>query len=258
MRNNIMSFITLIDNYWKKYVYTHSIISHNIPLGAATFSLLTINAINNKENISFCCLCHRPYDYIKAKTYIRRDKYLQYQIIMHNIDDARNIVTNFLQYIINVYSHSIIFIEDHWCSPTMGSYGYGWEVRINNLEIAQITYFTKFLSRNIIHNNVVEIVFGIERLYMLLHNKKCISDIDYHTYNFNNEIYTLYINKSIKDLHNELIVLCEKQQHYDDFLLSNLIFNILDSKCYYTENMKNIIMYVICNKLNKDALLNIL
>ena len=244
-----IQFIELINNYWKQYVHVYNIVDNDIPIGAATLNVLTINTFNNKKNIAFCCLCYRPYDFVSHKFTIRSHIYLQYQILLHNVDDVRHMILKFIEFLLPQYKHALMFVEDHWSAPTMCAYGYGWELRINNLEISQITYFTKFLGNDVVYDNIVEIVFGVERLYMLKYNKHYIDSVKTDNSNAN-IIYNTYIVKDNDMLINELHSLCNGSTNdYNSFLLANFIFNLLDSRCMYTESVKSIMMRAIYNML---------
>ena len=47
-------------------------------------------------------------------------------------------------YQIYKYNIKMELIESNWSQPSLGAYGIGYECRINGLEVAQITYFTKY------------------------------------------------------------------------------------------------------------------
>ena len=243
-----IQFIKEIDNYWQQYVYAYNIVYTNIPIGAATFNELTINIFSNKQNISFCCVCYRPYDFVAHKVTIRSHMYLQYQVLMYNVDDVRHEVQKFIEFLLPQYKGALMFVEDHWSAPTMCAYGYGWELRINNLEVSQLTYFTKFLGNSVVYDNIVEVVFGIERLYMLRYSKKHIDAVQVDDSNAN-ILYNVYVNKSKNELVDELNMLLYNKRDYNSFLLANFIFNLLDAQRVYTESVKSITMRAIYNML---------
>lgn len=73
-------------------------------------------------------------------------------------------------------NNDVRFIEDNWENPTLGSWGLGWEVWLNGLEITQFTYFQQVggLECNPITG---EITYGLERLALFLQRVDSIYDV---------------------------------------------------------------------------------
>jgi glycyl-tRNA synthetase alpha chain len=72
--------------------------------------------------------------------------------------------------------HDIRFVEDNWESPTLGSWGLGWEVWLNGMEVTQFTYFQQaggLECRPVLG----EITYGLERLAMYLQDVDSIFDL---------------------------------------------------------------------------------
>ena len=77
---------------------------------------------------------------------------------------------------VNLKDNDIRFVEDDWESPTLGAWGLGWEVWCNGMEVTQFTYFQQVGG---IDCNPVsgEITYGLERIAMLVQDKKNIFDL---------------------------------------------------------------------------------
>ena len=219
----------------------------NIPIGACTFHNYTINFIKNainevkQSNIFFLENCYRPYDNYNGG--IRCKNHTQLQILMHE-QDGLLVVKKFLLFILgnNIYNN-IDFFEDNWNSPTLSAYGYGWEVRLfQSLEVAQITYFKQFGGILIDNFNVLEITIGLDRIAMILQNDKFILCRDNIIVNEFENKYSDYSNKQIENEMNKLLH-NKCQYKYNDFLLLNNMFNLLDSNNYFSIYLKN--MYLL-------------
>lgn len=70
----------------------------------------------------------------------------------------------------------IRFVEDNWEAPTLGSWGLGWEVWLNGLEVTQFTYFQQVGGLEC-QPIMGEITYGVERLAMSLQGIDNIYDL---------------------------------------------------------------------------------
>jgi glycyl-tRNA synthetase alpha chain len=61
----------------------------------------------------------------------------------------------------------IRFVEDNWESPTLGSWGLGWEVWQNGMEISQFTYFQQ-VGGLVCKPITGELTYGLERLALYI------------------------------------------------------------------------------------------
>ena len=140
-------------------------------------------------------------------------------------------------------------MEDDWESPTLGAWGLGWEVWCNGMEVTQFTYFQQVGG---IDCNPVsgEITYGLERIAMLVQNKKNIFDIVWsncgNTYGdifLENEIqqsqYNFdfanidFIKLNFENCENESKFLIEKKLEipaYEKCIKASHYFNLLDSR----------------------------
>ena len=250
-----MNVLEKLIDFWKlfqvEYVYDNSIL---IPAGAATFSNLTIDAVRNKKNVIFVYPCYRPADLCKNSS-IRFNKFLQVQVILNDFNllcKKFNMSPILIAYksILHILGFNYLFtlLEDNLSSPTMKSFGIGWEFRIFGLEVLQITKFSTFTGHNISNDNVYEYAYGYDRLCHLVNSNECKNLMD----NFKelNLIFNNFNNKDtyvLKDMFEKII---NKQKcDYKDFLKLNLIFNILDTRNVYSIYTKNLYMKSISDKI---------
>jgi glycyl-tRNA synthetase alpha chain len=70
----------------------------------------------------------------------------------------------------------IRFVEDNWESPTLGSWGLGWEVWQNGMEVTQFTYFQQ-VGGLACKPVTGEITYGLERLAMYLQGVNSMFDL---------------------------------------------------------------------------------
>ncbi len=153
----------------------------DIEIGAATFHPITFfNSIsNNNIFYNYIQLCKRPIDSkFNNKFSFKLQQYYQYQVILKpSLNNIQDMYINSLKYLgLDISKYEIKFIEDNWENPTLGAYGYGWEVWLNGLEITQFTYFQKIANINCLPV-MVEIAYGLERLCLFLQNVFSISNL---------------------------------------------------------------------------------
>ena len=140
-------------------------------------------------------------------------------------------------------------MEDDWESPTLGAWGLGWEVWCNGMEITQFTYFQQVGG---IDCNPVsgEITYGLERIAMLVQDKKNIFDIvcsntgdtygdifleneiqqSYYNFDFAN---TEFIRSNCESCEQESKFLIEQKLEipaYEKCIKASHYFNLLDAR----------------------------
>ena len=82
----------------------------------------------------------------------------------------------------------IRFVEDNWEAPTLGSWGLGWEVWWNGLEISQFTYFQQVGGLEC-KPVTGEITYGLERLAMPLQGVNNFYDLIWSKTSFGTVTY---------------------------------------------------------------------
>ncbi|WP_367670518.1 glycine--tRNA ligase subunit alpha [Sodalis-like secondary symbiont of Drepanosiphum platanoidis] len=202
-KNNTKTFQGLIftlKKYWEKNGC--SIIQPlDMEVGAGTSHPMTFfKALGSKPiSIAYVQPSRRPTDGRYGKSPNRLQKYYQFQVIIKPSPNfMQNLYLKSLKKIgINLKNNDISFLEDNWDNPTLGAWGLGWEVRLNGMEISQLTYFQKIGGLNC--NPITgEITYGLERLSMHLQKKDNVYDIVW-----NNNIFGKITYKSFS-LQNEL------------------------------------------------------
>ncbi len=175
------NLILMLSKYWSS-LGSCNIQSIDIEVGAATFHPITFfSSIGCKKVFyNYVQLCKRPVDskFNNNKYSLKLQQYYQYQVIIKpSICNIQDIYIDSLKYLgLDIKKNEIRFIEDNWENPTLGAYGYGWEVWLNGLEITQFTYFQKMAGINCLPV-IVEITYGLERLCLFLQNIFSISDL---------------------------------------------------------------------------------
>lgn len=152
----------------------------DIAVGAGTFHPGTfLRAIGPEPwKAAFTQACRRPTDGRYGENPNRTQHYYQYQVVLKpaplNIQDLY--LNSLIALGIDPLIHDIRFVEDNWESPTLGSWGIGWEVWQDGMEITQFTYFQQ-VGGLPCHPVMGELTYGLERLAMFLQGVDNIFDI---------------------------------------------------------------------------------
>jgi glycyl-tRNA synthetase alpha chain len=77
---------------------------------------------------------------------------------------------------INLKEHDIRFEEDNWESPTLGAWGFGWQVLLDGLEITQFTYFQQCGGVDLDPISV-ELTYGLDRIAAYLQGVDNVFDV---------------------------------------------------------------------------------
>jgi glycyl-tRNA synthetase alpha chain len=172
-------FINCLQTYWAKQGCV-LIQPLDMEVGAGTFHPATfLRAIGPEPwNAAFVQPCRRPTDGRYGKNPNRLQHYYQYQVVMKpSPENIQDLYLGSLKAIgIDPAVHDIRFVEDNWESPTLGSWGLGWEVWLNGMEVTQFTYFQQaggLECRPVLG----EITYGLERLAMYLQDVDSIFDL---------------------------------------------------------------------------------
>ncbi len=225
----------------------------DIEVGAGTFHPATLlKSLGNKSwNCAYIQQCRRPTDGRYGKNPNRMQQYFQFQVLLKPSPDAmQKLYLESIQSLgISLSDNDIRFVEDDWESPTLGAWGLGWEVWCNGMEVTQFTYFQQVGG---IDCNPVsgEITYGLERLAMLIQNKKSIFDvvwsnngetyrdlfleneIEQSSYNFD-YANTNFLKSSFKYCEEEAKLLIEKKlviPAYEKCIKASHLFNMLDAR----------------------------
>ena len=202
-------------------------------------------------SVAYAEPCRRPTDGRFGDNPNRAQHYFQYQVIIKPSPDG--IQEKYLKSLeslgIDPKNHDIRFVEDNWESPTLGAWGVGWEVWLDGMEVTQFTYFQQVGG---IDCNPVsgEITYGLERIAMLVQDKKNIFDIvwsncgntygdifleneiqqSYYNFDFAN---TEFIRSNFESCEKEAKFLIEKKLEipaYEKCIKASHYFNLLDAR----------------------------
>lgn len=278
----IEKLILSLKNFWSK-LGCLILQPLDIEIGAATFHPFTFfNSINKKKNIVKTCFiqsCRRPKDGRYGNQTNRLQHYYQFQVILK--PSPKNFQQMYLDSLktlgINLQINDIKFLEDKWESPSLGAWGLGWEVWLNNIEITQITYFQQIGGIDC-YPVTGEITYGLERIAMHLQNIDDLYDIKWNktisygeiflqtekeqsTYNFNC-LDKKNLLKTFLQYETSCFILLQKNliiPAYENLLKSSHILNLLDScnfiefleKKIYIHRVRSMACEIAKNYLNK-------
>lgn len=221
-------------------------------VGAGTANPATTLRVLGPEpwNVGYVEPSYRPDDGRFAENPNRMQMHTQYQVILKpDPGDPQQLFLNSLAAIgIDLQAHDVRFVEDNWESPALGSWGLGWEVWLDGLEITQFTYFQQAGGLDL-DPVAVEITYGLERIAMFLQDVKEVWDLQWdatHTYGdvlkmqeiehceyaFNvadverlQQLYELYEAEFAAAIAHDLVI-----PAYDYVLKCSHTFNLLDTR----------------------------
>ncbi|WWO99888.1 MAG: glycine--tRNA ligase subunit alpha [Candidatus Dasytiphilus stammeri] len=177
--NSFQRIILNLQNYWqsKGCILVQPL---DLEVGAGTSHPITCFGAIGPEPIkaAYVQASRRPADGRYAKNSNRLQHFYQFQVILKpSPDNIQDLYLNSLQELgINTSIHDIRFIPDDWQNPSLGAWGYGWEIWLNSLEITQFTYFQQMGGLECLPI-MVEITYGLERVAMHLQGINNISNI---------------------------------------------------------------------------------
>ncbi|GAB2597759.1 glycine--tRNA ligase [Kribbella endophytica] len=154
----------------------------NTEVGAGTLNPATILRVLGPEpwRVAYVEPSVRPDDSRYGENPNRLQTHTQFQVVLK--PDPGNPQELFLASLevlgIDIHAHDVRFVEDNWANPATGSWGLGWEVWLDGLEITQFTYFQQAGGMTLDPVSV-EITYGIERIMMALQGVSHFKDIAY-------------------------------------------------------------------------------
>lgn len=175
--------VSTLNEFWKNEGCTIGY-PYDMEKGAATLSPNTfLRALGNKPfSIAYLEPCRRPIDsrYAKEKTE-RYQWYYQYQILIKpTIENPKEVFLKSLEALgINDCTNKIEFIDDLCESPVFGAKFRGWEVWIDGMEIAQVSYLDEVGG---IRCNPLslEIAYGLERIALKIQKVDSFHEIKWN------------------------------------------------------------------------------
>ncbi len=192
----------------------------------------------------------RPSDGRYGENPFRFQHFYQYQVVLKpSPSDVLDVYFASLERIgIDLRKHDLRLVEDDWEAPTLGAWGLGWEIWIDGMEITQFTYFQQ-LGGFDVELVPAEITYGLDRLGMVLQNKRTVFELDwapgvtweelfrenereFSVYNFE-AASTEILARHFEDYESEARALLERDlplPAYDQVLKASHAFNLLDAR----------------------------
>lgn len=228
----------------------------DLEVGAGTFHPATfLRAIGPEPwRAAYVQPCRRPTDGRYGENPNRVQHYYQFQVVLK--PSPANIQEIYLDSLralkIDPLIDDIRFVEDNWEAPTLGSWGLGWEVWLNGMEVTQFTYFQQ-VGGLPCKPVMGEITYGLERLAMPLQKIDNIYDliwsktpegvvtygdvfhqneVEMSKYNFE-EANTTLLFKQFETYENESLRLIEiglPLPAYEMVMKASHTFNLLDAR----------------------------
>ncbi|WWO95455.1 MAG: glycine--tRNA ligase subunit alpha [Candidatus Dasytiphilus stammeri] len=215
-RKTFESIICNLQHYWQSKGCI-LVQPFDLEVGAGTSHPITFFGAIGPEpiNAAYVQPSRRPTDGRYANNPNKLQHFYQFQVIMkpspHNIQD---LYFNSLQALgINLSINDIRFIQDDWENPSLGAWGYGWEIWLNGMEITQFTYFQQMGGLECFPI-MVEITYGLERLAMHLQEINNISKLIWYIDN----------NKQTIITYGDLFMQNEIEHSYYNFKYANINF----------------------------------
>lgn len=181
MNKNLNNTIKQLKRFFDSSGGTFIEPDREILMGAATFheegTVVPILKQDSNTYLHFYQICSRPFDSHSSSDKMRSSLFVQYQVVMAANDErfALDITYDALKALgIDPQNYVIEPLEDNWKSPSLGAFGTGWEVRVNGVEVAQVTYMQKMCGQKL-NQPYIELTFGVDRLTAILSNTHDIS-----------------------------------------------------------------------------------
>jgi glycyl-tRNA synthetase alpha chain len=243
--------ILTLQRYWSKQGCV-LLQPYDMEMGAGTFHPATFLRALGPEpwKSAYTQPSRRPKDGRYGNNPNRLQHYYQFQVVMkpspNNIQDLY--LDSLRELKIDLAINDIRFVEDDWESPTLGSWGLGWEVWLNGMEVTQFTYFQQVGGLDC-KPVLGEITYGLERLAMNLQGVENVFDLIwadgvtygdvYHQneveqskYNFEQSNITLLLEQFIiyESEAKRLLELSLPLPSYEQVLKCSHTFNLLDAR----------------------------
>ena len=228
------------------------VLSHNTEVGAGTMNPATFLRALGPEpwNVCYPEPSVRPDDSRYGENPNRVQKHTQFQVILKPApENVQEMYLGSLEALgIDTGAHDVRFVEDNWESPVLGSWGLGWEVWMDGMEVTQFTYFQQCGSLKVAPT-AVEITYGLERILMALQGVDHFKDIAYNdrmTYGEMRmqeeyEMSVFNLDEASVETHRERFNMADEEAirmlearlplpAYDNLLKASHAFNVLDAR----------------------------
>jgi glycyl-tRNA synthetase len=192
---------------------------YDLEVGAGTFNPATfLRSLGPEPYKAFYIEpCRRPTDGRYGTNPSRIQHYFQCQVILKpSPPNIQDLCLQSLEAIgFNLSDHDIRFVHDDWESPTLGSWGLGWEVWMDGMEVTQFTYFQSVAGISL-KPITGEVTYGLERLAMYLQKVDSLFDLQ-----FNDELTygDIYLRNEVEWSHYNFEQASTEmwQRHFEDY-----------------------------------------
>ncbi|CAN5454505.1 glycine--tRNA ligase subunit alpha [soil metagenome] len=171
--------ILTLTQYWSRHGCT-LLQPFDLEVGAGTSHTATFLRALGPEpwRAAYVQPSRRPKDGRYGQNPNRLQHYYQYQVVLKPAPaDILELYLGSLREIgIDPLDNDIRFVEDDWENPTLGAWGFGWEVWCNGMEVTQFTYFQQVGGIDC-KPVLGEITYGLERLVMYLQGVDNVYDL---------------------------------------------------------------------------------
>ncbi|CAN5184089.1 glycine--tRNA ligase subunit alpha [soil metagenome] len=171
--------IQTLTQYWSRHGCT-LLQPFDLEVGAGTSHTATFLRALGPEpwRAAYVQPSRRPKDGRYGQNPNRLQHYYQYQVVLKPAPaDILELYLGSLREIgIDPLDNDIRFVEDDWENPTLGAWGFGWEVWCNGMEVTQFTYFQQVGGIDC-KPVLGEITYGLERLVMYLQGVDNVYDL---------------------------------------------------------------------------------
>jgi glycyl-tRNA synthetase alpha chain len=178
---HFQELILTLQSYWAKQGCA-LLQPYDMEVGAGTSHTATFLRALGPEpwKAAYVQPSRRPKDGRYGENPNRLQHYYQFQVVLKPA--PQNILELYLGSLealgFDLKVNDIRFVEDDWENPTLGAWGWGWEVWLNGMEVTQFTYFQQVGGINC-HPITGEITYGLERLAMYLQGVDNVYDLSW-------------------------------------------------------------------------------
>lgn len=162
--------VLALHDYWRRQGCA-ILDPYDIEKGAGTFNPATFFGCLGKNpwRVAYVEPSRRPTDGRYGENPIRFGLHYQYQVILKPPPaDIQDLYLDSLEAVgVRLRDHDVKFSEDDWESPTLGAWGVGWQVWLDEMEITQFTYFQQMGGVDLDPVSV-ELTYGLERIALFL------------------------------------------------------------------------------------------
>ncbi len=180
-KTTMQDAIVLLTVYWLEH---GAVLAqpYNTEVGAGTLNPATFLRVLGPEpwRTAYVEPSVRPDDSRYGENPNRLQTHTQFQVILKpDPGDSQELYLGSIRALgVDTGRHDVRFVEDNWEAPAIGSWGLGWEVWLDGLEITQFTYF-QTAGGLALDPVSVEITYGLERILMALQGVDHFKNIEF-------------------------------------------------------------------------------